>query len=199
MMNSMNNVKEIISAVEKNFDLLSHEVIDKYQVSLIVNSNEVHRLLVFLKTNGWIQLSYLTAVDWIEENEFELVYIVFNWDKPVHIQVRTRIERDVENASMDTILPIYPGCKYYEREVHEFFGIKFPGNPDYHKQLILEQFDDIPPLRKDFDPLAYANRKFPKRDYPEKFINLEGKESEQAKRDITHERVEKLRTGGTKK
>ena len=199
MMNSMNNVKEIISTVEKNFDLLNHEIIDKYQVSLIVNKKEVHHLLVFLKTNGWIQLSYLTAVDWIEEYEFELVYIVFNLDMPVHIQVRTRIERDVENASMDTILPIYPGCKYYEREVHEFFGIKFPGNPDYHKQLILEQFDDLPPLRKDFDPLAYAERKFPKRDYPEKFVNLEGKESEQAKRDITHERVEKLRTGGTKK
>jgi len=198
-MNSMNNVEEIIAAVEANFDLLSSDVIDKYQVGLDVNKNEIHRLLIFLKTNGWIQLSYLTAVDWIEENEFELVYIVFNWDKAVHIQIRTRIERDVEKASIETIMPIYPGCKYYEREVHEFFGIKFPGNPDYHKQLILEQFDDLPPLRKDFDPLAYAERKFPKRDYPDKFTNLEGKESEQAKRDVTHERVSKLRTGGTKK
>ena len=198
MMNSMNSVELIIEAVSEKFKLIDTDIVDKGQVSFIVENNDVHRMLTFLKTSGWIQLSYLTAVDWIEDNEFELVYIVFNWDKPVHIQIRTRIPRDRENASFDTIMPIFPGCKYYEREVHEFFGIKFPGNPDFHKQLILEAWDDMPPLLKDFDPRAYSDKKFAKREYTENFVNLDGKESEQAKREIRDEKIDIVRKGGKK-
>lgn len=198
MTNSMNSVELILEIVNEKFKLIDHEIVDKGQVSLIVENHDLHRMLSFLKTSGWIQLSYLTAVDWLEDEEFELVYIVFNWDKPVHIQVRTRIPRDRENASFDTIMPIYPGCKYYEREVHEFFGIKFPGNPDFHKQLILEGWDDMPPLLKDFDPKAYSDRKFPKRKYTEDFSNLDGKESKQAQRELRDINIEKVRKGGRK-
>ncbi len=149
-----------------------------------------------LKTSGWIQLSYLSAVDWPLDNEFEVVYIVFNWDKAVHIQIRARLDRD--NASINSILPIYPGCKYYEREAHEFFGIKFPGNPDHEKQLILEEWDDIPPLRKDFDPRAYSDRKFSKMEYKNDFVNKDGKVSKQDARTVRYANVDKLRTGGKK-
>jgi NADH-quinone oxidoreductase subunit C len=119
-----------------------------------------------------------------------------DWEKAVHVQVRTRVDR--EHPSMDTILPIYPGCKYYEREAHEFFGIKFPGNPDYEKQLILEQWDDIPPLRKDFDPRAYSNRKFQSREYTDNHIELNGKKSQQEKREVRKTRIESINKGGQK-
>jgi len=174
-MNSTNNVEYISTIVESRFKVLKKEVISEYQVIFEVGKNDVHHLLSVLKQEGWIQLSYLSAIDWLEENEFELVYIVMNWEKPVHIQVRTRIDR--ENPQMDSIMPIYEGCKYYEREAHEFFGIKFPGNPDHEKQLILERWDDIPPLRKDFDPRAYSDAHFAKREYTETFVNMNGEEN----------------------
>ena len=122
MTNSMSNTEFVTNLVESKFKVLSTEVLDKYQVSFEVKKEDVHSLLSLLKTSGWIQLSYLSAVDWPNDNEFELVYIVFNWDKAVHIQIRCRLDR--ETASMNSILPIFPGCKYYEREAHEFFGIK---------------------------------------------------------------------------
>ena len=172
-MNSMNNIETVISLVEGSFNVNKTEVVDQYQVSFEVNKNDVHRLLSTLKSEGWIQLSYLSAIDWIDENEFEIVYIVFNWEKPVYIQVRTRVDRD--NPVMESILPIYPGVKYYEREACEFFGIQFPGNPDYDKQLVLEEWDDMPPLRKDFDPQEYSDRKFPVRHYSETHEFTDGK------------------------
>ena len=95
-------------------------------------------------------------------------------------------------------MPIFPGCKYYEREAHEFFGIKFPGNPDYEKQLILEEWDDLPPMRKDFDPRAYSDRKFSKMEYSNDYVNLDGKESKQESRTKRYDDVDKLRTGGKK-
>ena len=149
-----------------------------------------------LKQAGWIQLSYLSAIDWIEENEFELVYILMNWEKPVHIQIRTRVDR--ENPEMNSVLPIFPGAKYYEREAHEFFGIKFPGNPDFHKQLILEEWDDIPPLRKDFDPKAYSDAHFSRREYTTDYNELNNQESKQEKRLARKERITNLFKGGRK-
>jgi NADH-quinone oxidoreductase subunit C len=191
----MNNVNEVIALVKSNFTVNKTEITNQYQVAFEVNKNDVHQLLTVLKANGFKQLSYLSAVDWLAEGEFELVYIVFDWDRAVHVQIRTRLDRN--NAVMNTIMPIYEGCKYYERETHEFFGIKFPGNPDYDKQLILEEWDDIPPLRKDFDPQAYSDKKFPVRKYSESHVVVNG-ESKQEKREIRKEYIGKVRKGGKK-
>ncbi len=197
MMNSMNNIEFTKELVESQFKTIKTEVVDKYQISFEVQTSDVHQLLSVLKTSGWRQLSYLSAIDWPEENKFEVVYILMNWDKAVHVQVRSKIDR--ENPVMNSILPIFPGAKYYERECHEFFGIKFPGNPEYMKQLILEGWDDIPPLRKDFDPAAYSARKFPQREYTETYIVSDPEKSPQAKRTARKERTESLKTKGGKK
>lgn len=195
-MNSISNVDFLKSLVEEKYKVKKTEVIDQYQMSFEVVQEDVHRLLSELKLEGWKQLSYLSAIDWIDENEFEIVYIVFNWDRPVHIQIRTRIDR--ENPVMNSIMPIFEGCKYYEREVHEMFGIKFPGNPDHELQLVLEEWDDMPPLRKDFDPKAYSDRKFPVREYTNDFVELNGQKSKQKDRIKRAERIEQVGKRGNK-
>lgn len=192
----MNNVDFVKELVESKFNVLKTEVIDQYQVSFVVDKEDIHRLLSTLKLAGWKQLSYMSAVDWPRDNQFEIVYIVMNWEKPVHIQIRTRIDR--ENPVMESILPIFPGVKYYERECHEFFGVKFPGNPGHEKQLILEEWDDIPPLRKDFDPRAYSDAHFEKRVYPDNYTVLNGKESKQQQRTERKERIAAVGKGGRK-
>lgn len=193
MTNSMNNVEFVKALVAKTATPLLVDVVDQYQVSFEVKQGDVHHLLTVLRSAGWIQLSYLSAIDWPEQNKFEVVYIVFNWEQPVYIQIRTKIDR--ANPVMESILPIYPGAKYYERECHEFFGIAFPGNPDYEKQLILEGWDDIPPLRKDFDPKAYSDRKFPKREYTETYVVTNDQPSKQAKREARKARAQAVRGG----
>ncbi len=196
MTNSMNNVNNVLALLQSNATLLKEEIISQYQVGIEVDQNDIHKLLSVLKSNGWIQLSYLSAIDWIEENKFELVYIVFNWEQPVHVQLRTKIDRD--NPVMPSIISIYEGCKYYEREAHEFFGIKFPGNDSYHKQLVLEQWDDMPPLRKDFDPRAYSDKKFIKRDYSNKHVELQNNDSKKQQRVARKEHITTVMKGGKK-
>ena len=192
----MNNIEYTKELVERKFAVLETTVIDQYQISFLLKKDDVHHLLSTLKLDGWKQLSYLSAIDWPEEKVFEIVYILMNWEKAVHVQIRTKIDRD--NPVMESILPIFPGAKYYERECNEFFGVHFPGNPDYMKQLILEEWDDIPPLRKDFDPRAYSDAHFPKRVYEDKSTVLNGQPSKQEKRKARKERVKKLSKGGRK-
>jgi NADH-quinone oxidoreductase subunit C len=167
MTNSMNNmpemVDELIKDVSSRYSVLHTDIVDTNQVAMDVDMLSVHSILAYLRGAGWDQLSILTCVDWIDEGQFQLVYILFNWDKPIRIQLRARISRD--NAKVETIMHIYPGAKYYERDVHEFFGVEFEGNPDSMKQLFLENWDDLPPLRKDFDSKAYSDRKYTARTY----------------------------------
>jgi len=192
----MTNIDFVTSLVEGQYPVNKKEVIDQYQMSFEVNKEDIHSILTSLKAEGWIQMSYLSAIDWIDENEFELVYIVFNWEKPVYVQIRTRLDRD--NPSINTIMPIYPGSKYYEREAFEYFGIRFPGNPDFEKPLILEDWDDMPPLRKDFDPRAYSDAHFSKREYTETYVVTNGEESKQEKRNERKKRMLNFGKGGKK-
>ena len=195
MTNSMNNVHEINSLMGKNFSLVDAKIIDAYQVSFTLEKSDIHRALSVLKSNGFVQLSYLSCVDWPLENEIEMIYIVMNWEKAMHIQLHARIDR--ENPSMDSVLPIYPGAKYYEREAHEFFGVAFPGNPDHEKQLILENWDDMPPMRKDFDPRAYSDKKFTKRE-PKKDFTVTNDKSKLPRQERREKRANSLRVGGKK-
>ncbi len=158
-MNSMNN---IIKQIDDVLTITNSEIITNRQFAIDINSGDVHQSLAYLKSIGFTQLSILTCIDLIANNEFQLIYILNNWELGLFVIVRTIIPRD--NPAFVTIINIFPGAKYYEREVHEFFGVTFEGNDSYSKPLLLEIWDDIPPLRKDFDPQVYSDSKFPKRD-----------------------------------
>ena len=58
--------------------------------------------------------------------------------------------------------------------MHEFFGVEFEGNPDSNKQLFLENWDDMPPLRKDFDSIKYSDSKYKMREYKTDFSKKAG-------------------------
>ncbi|NUU98730.1 NADH dehydrogenase [Marinitoga sp. 1154] len=168
-MNSMNN---IIENIKSKFNPENVEIIKKNQIAIDLKNEELHSVLAYLKSLGWKQLTLLTCIDWIKESKFQLVYILMNWENSITLQVRTKIDRN--NPKFRTIVNIYPGAEFYERDVHEFFGVEFEGNKNADKPLFLELWDDIPPLRKDFDPLAYSKRKFDVREYKVDFIPKEG-------------------------
>jgi len=170
---------------------ISFQEIDQYQSSIEIEKEKVIMLLSVLKNEGFKQLSYLSAVDWPEEHSFEIIYVLMNWNLGYHLMIRTKIDRN--SPEMPSIITVFPGAIYYERECHEFFGVKFPGNPTYEKQLILENWDDIPPLRKDFDPKAYSDRKFASRAYSETYIVSDPSNHQKMKREKRKERAASLR------
>ena len=159
MTNSMN---EVIEKIRRQFKDASITEIDEREIKIDALQENVLGILSILKNEGFSHLSLLTCVDWIENKEFELVYILFSWKDGGKIIVSTRIDR--ENPKFVTVKHMWPVARFYEREIHEFFGVEFEGNDDM-KPLILELWDDIPPLRKDFDPLEYSRKKFPDREY----------------------------------
>jgi NADH-quinone oxidoreductase subunit C len=89
----------------------------------------------------------VTGVDWIKENQLEVVYDYNHWDECCRVVVRTFLPR--EAPEVPTISTVYTGANWHERETHDFFGIKFLGHPDLSPFLLPEDAD-YHPLLKDF-------------------------------------------------
>lgn len=191
MMNTMNKELHVKSLVTQYVSPRLYDVLSPYQAACEVTKNDVLVLLTALKNNGFTQLSYLSAVDWIDENKFEMIYILMNWELAYHLQIRTKIDREMPEIA--SVISVFPGARYYERECYEFFGVHFPGNPEYHKQLILENWDSIPPLRKDFDPKAYSDQKFPTREYEVTYVQHDPNDKTLHKQATRKTRAQSLR------
>jgi NADH-quinone oxidoreductase subunit C len=89
----------------------------------------------------------ITGVDWIEQQQLEVVYDFNHFDELCRVVIRSRVDRS--NPEIPTISHIYQGANWHERETHDFFGIKFSGHP-YLVPLLLPEDADFHPLLKDF-------------------------------------------------
>ncbi|MBF0246750.1 MAG: NADH-quinone oxidoreductase subunit C [Alphaproteobacteria bacterium] len=127
-----------------------------------VAREHLHGLLRHLRDHeGFTHLVLLTAVDWLEDGQFQLTYLMNNRAAARDIGVRVLIPR--EGADMDSIHDLWPTAATYQRELREMFGIDFPGSPRVDEEFILEGWRDMPPYRRDFDTLKYAQEEFAER------------------------------------
>lgn len=94
----------------------------------------------------------VSGVDYPNDNEMEIVYHIGSYTqknmRDLVIALASRIPRD--NPKTQSLIDIWPGVEYDERETHEMLGIIFEGHPRLERLLLPEDWDDIPPLRKDF-------------------------------------------------
>ena len=94
-------------------------------------------------------LDAVTGVDWIAQNEMEVVYDYFHPTDAIRAVVRTRLPR--AEPEVPTISAVFPGANWHERETHDFFGIRFAGHPNL-KPFLLPEDATFHPLRKDYQP-----------------------------------------------
>jgi NADH-quinone oxidoreductase subunit C len=127
-----------------------------------VSREQLRPLLLHLRDReGFTHLVLLTAVDWIEDGQFQLTYLLNDRARARDIGVRLMLPRDA--ARMDSIHDLWPTAATYQRELREMFGIDFPGSPRVDEDFILEGWADLPPYRRDFDTLQYAHEAYAER------------------------------------
>ena len=152
--------------LELAFSEIKVRIHEEHRLVISVKKDSVEPVLRFLKDNGYEHLALVSCVDWIEEREFELVYILsayiqvdneYTDREKTNIILKTRISR--ENPEFFTVIPIFKNSEPYERELHELYGIHFQGHPR-QVPLFLEREYKIPPFRKDFDTREYVKEVF---------------------------------------
>jgi len=161
-------MKELKKKLESSFSDIKINITDDNRITVNIKKDGVVSILSFLKNLGYEHFALLSCVDWIEENEFELIYILsaymendqeYNEKEKKTILVKTRIAR--ERSKFITVINIFENAEPYERELHELFGINFEGHPRL-TPLFLEREYEIAPFRKDFDTRKYVKEVFDK-------------------------------------
>ena len=154
--------------LESTFENILVIMPENSRLIVTAQKDQVMSILSFLKNKRFNHLALVSCVDWIEEKEFELVYIITSYlhdndeygDKNrLHIIIKTRISR--EDPKVISVIPIFENAEPYEREIHELFGLHFEGHPRL-TPLFLEGDYEIPPFRKDFDTREYVKEVFDK-------------------------------------
>ncbi|WP_331773888.1 NADH-quinone oxidoreductase subunit C [Sulfurospirillum sp. 1612] len=136
---------------------LSMEVTQKNErlYKLMVDAHDImSTLLKLLNEYDYITLDSINCRDDLEEGYFTITYCLLKKTRDHVLMVQTSINR--ENASLPTLHKIWPQAEILERELHEFFGIDFPGHPTLI-DFALEGWNQLPPLRRDFDTLEFVN------------------------------------------
>lgn len=93
-------------------------------------------------------LSDATCVDRFPiEPRFELNYQLVSISRIARVRLRTRVS--LQQPVVDSLVPVWPGADWMEREIFDLFGIHFEGHPDLRRILLPEGFEGCP-LRRDF-------------------------------------------------
>jgi NADH-quinone oxidoreductase subunit C len=121
------------------------------QTRVVVPPPSAYNLLAWLRQHGFDMLVDLTCVDYLyyerAKERFGLVYLLANTENNERITVRVFVS-DPE-PKVRSVVPLWEGANWLEREVWDMFGIRFEGHPDLRRILMPEEFASFP-LRKDY-------------------------------------------------
>ncbi len=118
-------------------------------ININVQPELLHKLMSQLKSNDETHFDYLfclSGVDWGEE-----LGVVYHLESTTHrhmivVKVQTK---DRENPTFDSVYDIWATAEFHEREVFDFFGIKFNNHPNLKRLFLTEEWVGYP-LRKDY-------------------------------------------------
>jgi len=152
-------MQELFKRLETHFKISSKKQKKADLAFCSVDSPTAAALVTHLKDiEGYGHLVFLTAVDYLEAGQFELVYMLHNYDTKSDFGVKTRIDRT--KPEMQSIHHLWAQAATYQRELKEMFGIEFPESPRLNEPFALEGWHEIPPMRRDFDTAAYSEKTF---------------------------------------
>ena len=118
-----------------------------YEGYLVNVENLVEVVTALRDEFGYDFLSSVTGVDYLPENQMEVVYHLYQTTGGPALVLKTQVPR--ENPVVPSLVPIYPGADFQEREAWDLLGIRFEGHPDLRRILMWEGFAGHP-LRKDW-------------------------------------------------
>ncbi len=145
-------MSKVVSALKAAFSDKILETHDNFgQREVVVAPGDWQNVALFLRDDDACKMNHfgdLTAVDWPERvparPRFDVILMVRSMASGERIRVRTRV-----SDSLASLVDVWVGANWAEREVFDMFGIRFEGHPDLRRILLYEQFEGYP-LRKDY-------------------------------------------------
>jgi NADH-quinone oxidoreductase subunit C len=133
-------------------DLDSEAVLDtefqRGRAVLVVNSERVKAVVTHLRDRGYGFLASLHGVDYYpHEPRLGVLYELLDMYNVDRISVKTRVP--TSDPRLESVVDVFPGAEFPEREVYDMFGVRFEGHPDLRRILLPEDYEGHP-QRRDF-------------------------------------------------
>ena len=138
--------QELASRIEAKFP---GSVVASGAGSLVVKPESVPAVRAYLKEDPSLKMdyfNYVTAVDYY--SYFEVVYQLASLEHNHSVIIKTRTG-DRENPAVPSVVGLWQGADFQEREIYDLMGIRFEGHPNLKRIFLWDGFPGYP-LRKDF-------------------------------------------------
>jgi len=124
---------------------------DRKQAILTVERERLAEIALHLRDEEkFDMLTDLTASDWPKrEKRFDVVLNLYSFAKNERLRVKVRA---ADGEGVPSVVEVWPGANWLEREAFDMFGIVFSGHPDLKRILLPDEWQGYP-LRKDYDIL----------------------------------------------
>lgn len=130
------------------------------QLAVAVEASKIVDVAKFLRDDPalrFVNIIDVTAVDYPgREKRFDVIYHFLS--PTLNARVRLRAEAD-ETTQVPSIIEVFPGADWFERECYDLYGVIFTGHPDMRRLLTDYGFDGHP-LRKDFPTTGFVEVRY---------------------------------------
>jgi NADH-quinone oxidoreductase subunit C len=130
------------------------------ELTVKVPREQIVPALTYLRDNPQCQFEVLIdlcGVDYpARENRFDVVYHLLSVRQ--NQRIRVTLETD-ETTPVPSVVGVFPGANWYEREAYDMYGMPFSGHPDLRRLLTDYGFEGYP-LRKDFPLTGYVEVRY---------------------------------------
>lgn len=152
-------MQEIIDKLIEKYGIKPSHIRRENQAFLTIEKEHLPDALSWLRDfAGYTHLAFITAVDYPEIEKLQLTYMLHNYDKNTDIGLRVLLDRT--KPEMTSVHQLWEQVRIYQREIREMFGVIFPGSPGLYENFALEGWEDMPPMRRNFDTKKYSEETY---------------------------------------
>jgi NADH-quinone oxidoreductase subunit C/D len=147
-------VESVIGTLKEKFPGAVQDDTRQGYSGIIVDKNRLVEVATAIRDElGYDYLSSATAVDYLGiADEMEMVYHAYRTSGGPALVFKTQTPR--ESPVIPSLIDVWPGADFQEREAYDLYGIEFPGHPNLKRILLWDGFDGYP-MRKDWHEAYY--------------------------------------------
>jgi len=124
-------------------------IVEADEAAVIVQSQSLFQVMRFLKETAELDFDYLVSITAVDYWDYlEVVYHLVSIGHNHSLVIKTRCD-DRDNPEVPSVVGLWQGADFQEREVYDLMGIRFDGHPSLRRIFLWEGFQGYP-LRRDY-------------------------------------------------
>lgn len=139
--------------------VLGHEVAFD-ELTVTARAADIIKVVTFLRDDPacqFICIIDVTAIDWPgREQRFDVVYHFMS--PRLNQRIRVKVATN-EVTPVPSLIDVFRGADWFERETYDLYGVLFTGHPDMRRILTDYGFEGHP-LRKDFPLTGFVEVRY---------------------------------------